>query len=204
VPVLGEALGDPEWAVRVRAASLLRSQGVARASAVPARPSTATADDPMALAAMAAPRVSPHVFLDTDKGTVEIELAVVDAPRTCANFLALARRGALSGLAMHRVVANFVVQGGDPRGDGEGGPGYAIRDELNMQPYLRGTVGMALDGADTGGSQYFITHSPQPHLDAKYTAFGRVVAGMDVIDRLQQWDLVRHVRVWDGVEMIVR
>ena len=73
-----------------------------------------------------------------------------------------------------------------------------------MLPYLRGTVGMALDGADTGGSQFFITHSPQPHLDGKYGVFGRVVAGMDVIDRLQQWDVIRRVRVWDGVELVVR
>ena len=96
------------------------------------------------------------------------------------------------------------MQAGDPRGDGEGGPGYTLRDEINMLPYMRGAVGMALDGADTGGSQFFITHAPQPHLDAKYTVFGRVVAGMDVVDRLQQWDVIRRVRVWDGVELITR
>jgi cyclophilin family peptidyl-prolyl cis-trans isomerase len=96
------------------------------------------------------------------------------------------------------------VQAGDRRGDGEGGPGYTLRDELNMLPYLRGTVGMALDGADTGGSQFFITHAPQPHLDGKYTVFGRVVAGMDVVDHLQQGDVIRHVRTWDGVELIAR
>ena len=78
------------------------------------------------------------------------------------------------------------MQDGDPRGDGEGGPGYTIRDELNKRPYLRGTVGMALDGKDTGGSQYFLTHSPQPHLDARYTVFGRVVKGIEVLDTLQQ------------------
>ena len=87
---------------------------------------------------------------------------------------------------------NFVVQDGDPRGDGEGGPGYSIRDELNDRPYLRGVVGMALaDWPDTGGSQFFITHSPQPHLDAKYTVFGHVVNGMDVVDRIQQLDVIR-------------
>ncbi len=79
---------------------------------------------------------------------------------------------------------DFVVQDGDPRGDGEGGPGYTIRDEINMRPYLRGTVGMALDWKDTGGSQFFITHSPQPHLDGRYTVFGHVVNGMEVVDRL--------------------
>jgi cyclophilin family peptidyl-prolyl cis-trans isomerase len=97
------------------------------------------------------------------------------------------------------VVPDFVVQDGDPRGDGEGGPGYTIRDEINMRPYLRGTVGMALDWEDTGGSQFFITHSPQPHLDGRYTVFGHVVAGMDVVDRLVPWDVIRRVRIWDGV-----
>ena len=94
-----------------------------------------------------------------------------------------------------------MIQDGDPRGDGEGGPGYTIRDELNDLPYVRGTVGMALAGPDTGGSQFFITHSPQPHLDAKYTVFGRVVSGMDVVDRMQQWDVIQRVRIWDGKTM---
>ncbi len=101
----------------------------------------------------------------------------------------LARKGFFNGLQIHRVVPNFVVQDGDPRGDGEGGPGYTIRDELNERPYLRGTVGMALDWRDTGGSQFFITHSPQPHLDARYTVFGHVVNGMEVVDRIQQGDV---------------
>jgi cyclophilin family peptidyl-prolyl cis-trans isomerase len=102
-------------------------------------------------------------------------------------------------VAIHRLVPDFVVQDGDPRGDGEGGPGYSIRDEINMRPYLRGTVGMALDWADTGGSQFFITHSPQPHLDGRYTVFGHVVEGMDVVDRLGTWDVVRSVTIWDGL-----
>ena len=127
---------------------------------------------------------------------------MVDAPRTVANFTALARKGFFDNVPWHRVVADFVVQGGDPRGDGEGGPGYTIRDEINQRPYLRGTVGMALDWADTGGSQFFITHSPQPHLDGRYTVFGQVVAGMDVVDALRQWDVVRSIRIWDGVAWI--
>ena len=144
------------------------------------------------------PPVSTTVFIDTDRGSIEIELAVLDAPLTTDNFIALARKGYFNGLGIHRVVPNFVVQDGDPRGDGEGGPGYTIRDELNQRPYLRGAVGMALDWKDTGGSQFFITHSPQPHLDAKYTVFGRVVSGADVVDKIQQWDVIRAVRVWDG------
>jgi cyclophilin family peptidyl-prolyl cis-trans isomerase len=138
------------------------------------------------------------VFIETAYGTIEFELAVLDAPQTSRNFLELARKGYFNGLEIHRVVANFVVQDGDPRGDGEGGPGYTIRDELNERPYLRGTVGMALEWRDTGGSQFFITHSPQPHLDARYTAFGHVVNGMDVVDRIKAGDVIQRIRVWVG------
>jgi cyclophilin family peptidyl-prolyl cis-trans isomerase len=145
------------------------------------------------------PQYSPRAFIDTDKGTVELELAVLDAPLTVANFITLARKGFFNGIALHRVVPDFVVQDGDPRGDGEGGPGYTIRDEINERPYLRGTVGMALDWQDTGGSQFFITHSPQPHLDGRYTVFGQVMNGMDVVDRLGPGDVIRRVRIRDGV-----
>ena len=147
------------------------------------------------------PKVSPHAFIETAKGTIEIELSVLDAPQTAQNFITLARKGYFNGLQIHRVVPNFVIQGGDPRGDGSGGPGYSIRDELNDRPYVRGTVGMALSGPDTGGSQFFITHSPQPHLDAKYTVFGHVVNGMDVVDRIQQLDVIQRVSIWDGKEL---
>ena len=162
--------------------------------AVPGRP----VEDP-AWQALVAPTFSPRAFIETDKGIIEIELAVLDAPLTVSNFITLARQGFFNGVAIHRVVPDFVVQDGDPRGDGEGGPGYTIRDELNQRPYLRGTVGMALDWEDTGGSQFFITHSPQPHLDARYTVFGHVVSGMEIVDRIEPWDVVRGVRVWDGV-----
>jgi cyclophilin family peptidyl-prolyl cis-trans isomerase len=197
--LLQQALADPDWALRVRAATLLRAQGVADVDRTirPAIPGRAV-DDPEWLT-IVAPKFSPHAFIETDKGMIEIELAVLDAPITASNFMALARRGFYNGVAIHRVVADFVVQDGDPRGDGEGGPGYTIRDEINERPYLRGTVGMALDWEDTGGSQFFITHSPQPHLDARYTVFGHVVNGMDVVDRIVPGDLVRTVRIWDGV-----
>lgn len=198
-PLLQEALKDREWAVRVRAAALLGEQGATNAG-VDIRP--AAGGRPIEDAereALLEPQFSPHAFIETDRGTVEIELAIADAPLTVANFVALARRGFFGGVPIHRVVPDFVVQDGDPRGDGEGGPGYTIRDELNQLPYLRGTVGMALDWEDTGGSQFFITHSPQPHLDGRYTVFGQVVNGMDVVDRLEPWDIVRRVRIWDGV-----
>jgi len=203
-PALNEALGDKDWAVRLRAAALLRELDPATDAPSRIRPAQGRPVEAYAAPALVAPQVSPHVFLDTDKGTIEVELAVLEAPLTAGNFMALARSGYFSGMAVHRVVPDFVVQAGDRRGDGEGGPGYTIRDEINTLPYLRGTVGMALDGADTGGSQFFITHSPQPHLDGKYTVFGRVAAGMDVVDRLQQGDVIRRVRTWDGVELVVR
>ena len=191
-------LSDKEWAVRVRAAELLgrlEPSGDYRAAI---RPVPGVALAPYDSPALIAPDYSPHVFIETAKGTIEFELAVLDAPQTSHNFMALARKGFFNGLAIHRVVPNFVVQDGDSRGDGEGGPGYTIRDELNERPFLRGTVGMALSWKDTGGSQFFIMHSPAPHLDARYTAFGHVVNGMEVVDKIQQGDLIQRVRVWDG------
>jgi cyclophilin family peptidyl-prolyl cis-trans isomerase len=137
----------------------------------------------------------PHAVLRTDRGDIRLELSGDVAPLTVENFLALARSGVYRGTRFHRVVPGFVAQDGDPRGDGNGGPGYAIRDELNRQRYERGVLGMALSGPNTGGSQYFITLAPQPHLDGHYTVFGRVVAGSDVLDRLTQGDAVRSVTV---------
>jgi HEAT repeat protein/cyclophilin family peptidyl-prolyl cis-trans isomerase len=204
LPTLRAAFTDKDWAVRVRAAQLVKEldpNGADPATQIRPAPTTLTADlygSPRLLN----PQVSTQVYLDTDRGTIQIELAVVDAPLTVENFVSLAKKGYFTGLSVHRVVPDFVIQDGDPRSDGEGGPGYSIRDEFSERPYLRGTVGMALDAwRDTGGSQYFITHSPQPHLDGKYTVFGRVIAGMDVVDKIQQWDVIRKVRVWDGETM---
>ena len=199
-PVFDDAVRDRDWAVRVRAAALLRERGQEGTSASAIRPAPAgrsVSDEEWKW--LISPPFSPHAYIETDRGQVEFELAVLDAPLTVANFIALARRGFFDGMAIHRVVPDFVIQDGDPRGDGEGGPGYTIRDEINMRPYLRGTVGMALDWEDTGGSQFFITHSPQPHLDGRYTVFGHVVSGMEVVDRLVPGDVIRRVRVWDGV-----
>ena len=200
-PLLEEALTDRDWAVRVRAANLLKDQKAATAQTAAAmRPATAGRNvEDAEWQRIVAPPFAPLVYVDTSRGTIEIELAISDAPITVDNFVTLARRGFFNGRRLHRVVNDFVVQGGDPRGDGEGGPGYTIRDELNDRPYLRGTVGMALDWKDTGGSQFFITHSPQPHLDARYTVFGTVTSGMDVVDRLTSTDVIERVRIWDGV-----
>jgi cyclophilin family peptidyl-prolyl cis-trans isomerase len=219
-PVLTAALSDKDWAMRVRAAALLNGVAAAEIAAgsqplavgdgdgagpayAPATPAPAPLVPELSnLDALLTPAFTPMAYIDTEAGMIQIELAVVDAPRTVANFTALAKRGFFTNVPWHRVVADFVVQGGDNRGDGEGGPGYTIRDEINQRPYMRGTVGMALDWADTGGSQFFITHSPQPHLDGRYTVFGQVVTGMDVVDKLKQWDVIRSVRVWDGVAWV--
>jgi HEAT repeat protein/cyclophilin family peptidyl-prolyl cis-trans isomerase len=207
-PVLRSAFADKDWTVRVRAAMLLKQLDPSAAVDADAqiRPAPTTVPPEVyTTSRLVNPTVSTQVFLETDRGMIQIELAVVDAPLTVENFVTLARKGYFNGLSVHRVVPDFVMQDGDPRGDGEGGPGYSIRDELNQRPYLRGAVGMALDPwPDTGGSQYFITHSPQPHLDARYTVFGRVVAGIEVVDQIQPWDVIRRVRIWDGQTMTLR
>jgi cyclophilin family peptidyl-prolyl cis-trans isomerase len=118
---------------------------------------------------------------------------------TVDNFINLAKTGYFNNLTIHRVVPNFVMQDGDPRGDGNGGPGWEIRDEINMMPYERGAVGMALSGKDTGGSQWFVTHAPQPHLDGGYTVFGRVnETDMKVVDNLVRGDKILSVKIVEG------
>ena len=125
-------------------------------------------------------------------------LHTADAPITCWNFARLANGGYYDAGSWHRVVPDFVVQDGCPRGDGWGGPPWQIRCEINRHEYATGALGMALSGKDTGGSQYFITHSAQPHLDGGYTVFGRVVSGQEVADAIVQGSRVRAVRVLDG------
>ena len=138
----------------------------------------------------------PKVVIETDqRGPIEIELLGPDAPMTVANFVRLVERRFFDGNRWHRVVPNFVVQDGDPRGDGFGGPGGAIRDELNRNRYDGPMLGMALSGPDTGGSQWFINLSPQPHLDGTYTIFGRVTTGLPNLARITQGDLIRTIRM---------
>ncbi len=133
-----------------------------------------------------------QVRLETDRGLIVMELFSDRAPTTVLRFIELVRAGFYDGLTFHRVVPAFVVQGGDPRGDGYGDPGWSQRCEDHRIPYERGVVGMALAGRDTGGSQFFIALSSQPHLDARYTAFGRVISGMDHVMQLQIGDRIRH------------
>ena len=139
---------------------------------------------------------SVKAILTTEKGTFTIDFYPEEAPLTVDNFIRLARSGFFNGLEVHRVVPNFVMQDGDPRGDGNGGPGWSIRCEVNMLPYERGMVGMALSGKDTGGSQWFVTHSPQPHLDGGYTIFGRVnEKDMKVVDNIVRGDKILTVKI---------
>ena len=195
---LHEALSDKDWSIRLRAAALLH--GLGNAAAQPTRPAPLRfAPDYYESPALLRPAYSPHAFIETKYGTIEIELNVVESPLATQSFIALARKGYFNGMRIHRVVPNFVVQAGDDRGDGAGGPGYTLRDELSPIPYRRGTIGMALGGKDTGGSQFFVTVSPQPHLDGKYAVFGEVVRGMEFVDRLTRWDVIERIRVWDGV-----
>ena len=147
------------------------------------------------IVAPAAAGRSLRAVIRTERGAITLELLPMDAPLTVFNFVSLARAGFYRNTRLHRVVPNFVAQDGDPRGDGNGGPGYAIRDELNRLRYERGAVGMALSGPDTGGSQYFLTLSPQPHLDGGYTIFARVSGGFETMDRLVQGDRILDITI---------
>ena len=138
-----------------------------------------------------------HVLLTTTKGEVVLELMKDDAPFTVLSFVKLIQKHYYDGLIFHRVVPNFVVQGGDPRGDGWGGPDFNLRTEVSLVNYERGSCGMASAGKDTEGSQFFITHTATPHLDGRYTIFGKVIKGMEVVDRLQIGDKILSLRLAD-------
>ncbi len=134
-------------------------------------------------------------MIETDKGNIVLELFEDDAPNTVANFVKLINKGYYNGLKFHRVIPDFMIQGGCPVGNGTGGPGYNIKCEINPKKHLKGTLSMAHAGKDTGGSQFFITHSPQPHLDGIHTVFGQVVEGMDVVNAIRQGDVMKQVKV---------
>lgn len=133
---------------------------------------------------------------DTDRGLIKVELAADKAPLTVANFVNLAKRGFYDGLNFHRVIADFMIQGGCPEGSGRGGPGYRFEDEANNGlGHERGVLSMANAGPNTNGSQFFITHVPCGWLDGKHTVFGKVVEGMDVVDAVKQGDVIKSVTV---------
>jgi len=138
----------------------------------------------------------PQVTIKTSRGDIVLELAEDDAPNTVANFIGLAEKGFYDGLKFHRVIPNFMIQTGCPQGTGTGGPGYVIADEFSpRQRHTRGVISMANAGPNTGGSQFFITHVPCPHLDGKHAVFGRVLKGQDVVDAVKQGDKIVKVTI---------
>ncbi|HET6862109.1 MAG TPA: peptidylprolyl isomerase, partial [Pyrinomonadaceae bacterium] len=195
--VIKSALESPDYLVRQRAASLLKANKVGDFDSKIGTVQTRNSDNDYRRA-IARIGQSVHAVVTTSKGSFTIELLPNDAPLNVDNFLTLAQKGYFRNITFHRVVPNFVIQGGDPRGDGNGGPGYQIRCEINEVEYDRGAVGMALSGKDTGGSQWFVTHSPQPHLDGGYTVFGRVITGMNVVDNISRGDVIQSIRISTG------
>lgn len=133
--------------------------------------------------------------IEMDKGKVVIEMFEKEAPNTVANFEKLAGEGYYDGLTFHRVIEGFVAQGGCPQGTGAGGPGYTINCEINPNKHLRGSLSMAHRGPNTGGSQFFICYEPQPHLDGVHTVFGRVIEGMEIVDKVKQGDKMNKVTI---------
>jgi cyclophilin family peptidyl-prolyl cis-trans isomerase/HEAT repeat protein len=188
------ALVSDDYLIRQRAINLLKENGAGDYSSQTrlVRTKNTQLDYQRALS-----RIGKEVraVVTTTKGSFTMELLPNEAPLSVDNFVQLARRGYFKGIVFHRVVPNFVIQAGDPRGDGNGGPGYTIRCEINEVPYDRAAVGMALSGKDTGGSQWFVTHAPQPHLDGGYTVFGKVVSGMDVVDAIVRGDVIRSITI---------
>ena len=143
------------------------------------------------------PQRTYRARIETERGTIVLELYARHAPATVNNFIFLARQGFYDGVRFHRVIADFMIQGGDPTGSGRGGPGYRFADELRDNPLKHGAgaLSMANAGPDTNGSQFFITHCPQPHLDGRHTVFGQVVEGQPVVDAVRQGDRMLRVTV---------
>ena len=135
-------------------------------------------------------------ILETAKGTIKFELKESEAPITTKNFIDLAQKGFYNGLSFHRVIRGFMIQGGCPKGDGTGGPGYSIRDEFHPKlKHTKGAVSMANAGPNTGGSQFFITEDPQPHLDGKHSVFGQVTEGQKVVESIKKGDKIIKVTI---------
>ena len=136
-------------------------------------------------------------IIETDSGNIVLELFEKEAPKTVANFEKLIKQGFYNGLTFHRVISDFMIQGGCPKGNGTGGPGYTIKCETKGNPQKHGTgaLSMAHAGKNTGGSQFFITHSPQPHLNGIHTVFGKVIDGMEVVHKVRQGDVMNRLRI---------
>lgn len=145
---------------------------------------------------MTVPDQPSQAVIETSKGTIRFKFFPAEAPKTVDNFIQLARKGFYDGLTFHRVVPGFVIQGGDPKGDGTGGPGYTVKAEFNSRPHLAGTVAMARSAdPDSAGSQFYICLEPQPGLNGQYTVFGQVTEGMDVVRKIRVGDVMTKVTV---------
>lgn len=143
------------------------------------------------------PEKTYKATIETEKGVIDLELYPQYAPKTVNNFIFLAREGFYDGVLFHRVISNFMIQGGDPTGTGRGGPGYMFEDEVdgNTLQHEMGVISMANAEPGTNGSQFFITHSPQPHLNGKHTVFGKVIAGQEVMSEIKQGDSMIKVEI---------
>jgi cyclophilin family peptidyl-prolyl cis-trans isomerase len=193
--LLERAFDDADRRVRLQGRAAALASGLVPGHLVPSEASLLATLPPVARdprqPPLALPFAAPRLRCVTSRGEFVIALDGTLAPNTTATLLALARQGFYRDLAFHRVVPDFVIQGGDPRGDGSGGPGWTLRSELSRAPFERGTVGIADSGRDTGGSQFFVCHSAQPHLNGRYTVVGRVIKGMHVVDAIQPGDTFR-------------
>ena len=158
---------------------------------MPEKPKTYSAPPPMTIDTSK----QYTATIETEKGDLVLELFASDVPVTVNNFVFLAREGFYDGLTFHRVVADFVVQGGDPAGDGRGGPGYQFDDEITEHTHVAGALSMANSGANTNGSQFFITFTPQHHLDGHHSVFGQLVEGMDVLESIEQGDVMIRITI---------
>jgi len=191
--ILRSAFDDADLRIRLKAREVALATALLPNYLIPAKASLRATLPPVQRdprqPPVTLPFDAPRVRCVTEHGTFVIELDGKVAPNTCANFLALIEQGFYDGLTFHRVVPDFVIQGGCPRGDGWGGPGYTIRSEWSGIPYERGTVGIAHSGKDTGGSQWFVCHSPQPHLNGRYSVFAVVTKGLAVVDQIQPSDI---------------
>jgi cyclophilin family peptidyl-prolyl cis-trans isomerase len=194
VAMLEKALNDPDKTVATTAAVALRQiTGTDYSSKIPQ--STKAVHFDYDWSALESLSPTAKAVIKTNKGTVTLQLLKDDAPFTVLTFVKLVRKNFYNGLSFHRVVPNFVIQGGDPRGDGWGGPGFAIRSEFSFAPFARGAAGIASAGKDTEGCQFFITHQPAPHLDGRYTVFALVMTGQDVVDRIQIGDTIERITI---------
>ncbi|MDL1968371.1 MAG: peptidylprolyl isomerase [Deltaproteobacteria bacterium] len=143
------------------------------------------------------PEKNYRAIVETDKGNIELELYPKYAPKTVNNFVFLASEGFYDGVSFHRVISNFMIQGGDPAGTGQGGPGYQFEDEVEGNPlkHETGVISMANAGPNTNGSQFFITHSPQPHLNGNHTVFGKLIMGQEIVNAIRQGDRMIKVEI---------